>query len=83
MDKMWAGRFDKALDKIADESVLGKPVGSDEKNNKLTSLSYMSIDEAQKTVDRLTNEAITIIGKYSEGNDTLIQLAKYLVERNK
>lgn len=74
---------DDILDKIADESVLGKPVGSDEKNNKLTSLSYMSIDEAQKTVDRLTNEAIAIIGKYSEGNDTLIQLAKYLVERNK
>ncbi len=74
---------DDILDKIADEAILGKPVGSDEKNNKLTSLSYMSIEEAQATVDNLTNEAIAIISKYSSENDTLIQLAKYLVERNK
>ncbi len=74
---------DDILDKIADEALLGKPVGSDEKNNKLTSLSYMSIDEAQDKVDRLTDEAIKIISKYSDENDTLIELAKYLVERNK
>ncbi len=74
---------DDILDKIADEALLGKPVGSDEKNNKLTSLSYMSIDEAQDKVDRLTDEAIKIISKYSGENDTLIELAKYLVERNK
>ena len=75
---------DDILDKIADESVLGKPVGSDDKNNKLTSLSYMSIEEAQKKVDLLTQEAIQIITKYSNGNENpLSKMAKYLINRNK
>ena len=74
---------DDILDKIADESLLGKPVGSDEKNNKLTSLSYMTINEAQSKVDALTSEAIEIINKYSDKDSALQELAKYLVNRNK
>lgn len=74
---------DDILDKIADEKVLGKPVGSDEKNNKLTSLSYMNIDEAQVKVDSLTDEAIAIINKYSDSECVLAKLAKYLVNRSK
>ena len=57
---------------------------TDEKNNKLTSLSYMTIQEAQEKVDSLTEEAIKIITKYSNGQESpLSSLAKYLVERNK
>ena len=75
---------DDILDKIADESVLGKPVGSDEKNAKKTSLSFMTLDEAQKRVDFLTNEAITIINKYAKnGECVLADLAKYLINREK
>ena len=75
---------DDILDKIADESVLGKPVGSDEKNDKKTSLSFMSIDEAQARVDLLTNEAIEIISKYSrDESSSLAELARYLVNREK
>ncbi len=75
---------DDILDKIADESTLGKPVGSDEKNNKMTSLSYMSIEKAQEAVDCYTKEAIHIIEKYSNGEEnTLSALAKYLVNREK
>lgn len=75
---------DDILDKIADESTLGKPVGSDEKNNKMTSLSYMSIEKAQKAVDDYTNEAVDIIEKYSNGKEnSLSALAKYLVNREK
>ena len=75
---------DDILDKIADEAELGKPIGSDEKNDKKTSLSYMTIDEAQKRVDLLTNEAVEIISKYSKtGDNVLAQLARYLVDRRK
>ena len=74
---------DDILDKIADEKVLGKPVGSDEKNNKKTVLKFKSIDDAQKEVDILTGEAISIIERYScNKNSSLIQLAKYLVNRD-
>ena len=48
---------DDILDKISDKETLGKNIGSDEKNQKKTSLSYMSIEDAQKEVDSLTNKA--------------------------
>ena len=75
---------DDILDKIANSDELGKPVGSDSKNGKSTSLSFMSIDTAQGYVDRFTGEAISIIEKYYNGTKRpLIDLAKYMVGRNK
>lgn len=76
---------DDILDVISDESTLGKPTGSDEKNNKKTSISFMSVDEAQKIVDKLTSEAISIIEKYYGDCEfePLVELARYMVERRK
>ena len=77
---------DDILDKISDTQTLGKPVGSDDKNGKATSLSFMSIDEAQGLVDEMTNEAISSISAYYDGISgccSLIELAKYMVGRDK
>ena len=79
---------DDILDRIADTGVLGKPVGSDDKNGKTTSLSYLTVEEAQKEVDKFTGEAISVMTKlyetYSASEDrTLADFAKYLAERNK
>lgn len=75
---------DDILDKTADSKVLGKLTGSDEKNGKITSLSYLSISEAEAEVCRLTNEAIKIISKYySSENQPLTDLASYMVNRVK
>ena len=74
---------DDILDKISDMETLGKNIGSDEKNQKNTSLSYMSIEEAQKEVDALTNNAIEEITKYCDVNSVLPLFAKYLIDRNK
>ncbi len=77
---------DDILDVISDETTLGKPTGSDEKNNKKTSISFMSVEKAQEIVDNLTNEAITIIEKYYSSDcemKPLVELAKYMVERRK
>lgn len=75
---------DDILDKIADEKVLGKPVGSDEKNQKVTSLSFMSIEDAQNKVNELTDEAIKLITKYSKTDEcVLADLANYLINREK
>ena len=74
---------DDILDKISDMETLGKNIGSDEKNQKNTSLSYMSIEEAQKEVDALTNNAIEEITKYCDVNSALPLFAKYLIDRNK
>lgn len=75
---------DDILDKTADSKVLGKLTGSDEKNGKITSLSYLSISEAEAEVCRLTNEAIKIISKYySSEHQPLTDLASYMVNRVK
>ena len=75
---------DDILDKISSNEELGKPVGSDDKNGKATSLSFMTVDEAQGLVDRFTSEAIASIEKYYDGKEKpLVELAKYMVGRNK
>lgn len=77
---------DDILDRISDSETLGKPVGSDDKNGKVTSLSYLSIDEAQKAVNDLTDEAISCIKEYCQGDwqtNSLVELAKYMVGREK
>ena len=72
---------DDILDKISDMETLGKNIGSDEKNQKNTSLSYMSIEDAQKEVDSLTSSAIEEITKYCNVDSTLPLFARYLVDR--
>lgn len=75
---------DDILDKTADSTILGKLAGSDEKNGKITSLSFMSISDAEKEVNRLTNEAIDVIEKYYKTEQmNLVQLANYMVNRIK
>ena len=77
---------DDVLDKISNREVLGKNTGSDDKNGKATALTYLSIDEAEKMINDLTNEAIDLIEKYydnSSGDHMLVELAKYLVVREK
>lgn len=76
---------DDILDVTADEATLGKPIGSDEKNGKITSLAFMSLNEAQDEVDRLTNNSIKIIEKYYSKNDykALVYLSEYLTSREK
>ncbi|MBQ8545880.1 MAG: polyprenyl synthetase family protein [Clostridia bacterium] len=77
---------DDILDRISTSEKLGKPVGSDEKNGKTTSLTFMSIQNAEKEVQRLTEEAISIIKKYYGDTDSfcsLVELARYMVNRTK
>ena len=71
---------DDILDVTADEKALGKPVGSDAKNGKITSLTYMTIDEAKNEAKRLTQEAIESIVEY-DGSDRICALAEYLLSR--
>ena len=77
---------DDILDRISSNEELGKPVGSDDKNGKTTSLTFMSVDEAQSMVCKLTDDAISAIeGYYHEKNipHSLIDLAEYMVGRSK
>ena len=77
---------DDILDITSTSEEMGKPVGSDAKNGKTTSLSFMSVDEAEAEISNLTNDAIDIIKKYyidPNGFCSLVQLAKFMGERKK
>ena len=74
--------IDDILDATGDEATLGKSVGTDEKENKTTFLTFMSETEAREYAEELTDSAKTAISGI-DGCDTLLALADYLLQRNK
>lgn len=72
--------IDDILDKIGDAAVLGKTIGSDSENDKVTFMTYMGVEEAEKYARSLTDKAIEAVSKY-EGSEVLVALASYLLER--
>ncbi len=74
---------DDILDVIGDESVIGKPVGSDEKNHKSTYVTLTSLEEAQKLAQDAVDTAIDALKIFDGEADFLRELVAYLVKRNK
>lgn len=74
---------DDILDVTSTTEVLGKPVGSDEKNHKLTYVSLHGLDRAKEEVCRLSGDAVHILKGLGEENDFLIELIHSLVKREK
>lgn len=74
---------DDILDVTSSLEVLGKPVGSDEKNNKITYVTIHGLDESKKQVEEMSNEAIRILKSFPERNLFLESLAEQLIYREK
>ncbi len=74
---------DDILDVIGDEKNLGKPVGSDAKNNKSTYVTLTSIDTAKNLAQAAVNEAIDALKDFGAEADFLREIVKYLIGRNK
>ena len=72
---------DDILDKTSSFEKLGKPIGSDESNNKSTYVSLLGLDEAKKLADELTREALGSIEPYGEKAGFLKELALALCKR--
>lgn len=72
--------IDDILDVTSDEETLGKPIGSDAEQDKVTSLSFMTIAEAKEEARRLTSDAKSSIAPYDR-DGILCDLADYLLER--
>ena len=71
---------DDILDMTGDEIKLGKPVGSDEKNEKTTFVTLHGIDVAKEKVKELSAEALQIAEKLS-CTEFLKELIVYLTVR--
>ena len=74
---------DDILDIIGDEILLGKPVGSDDKNNKVTYVTLYGIDKAKEEVEKLTKEALGLLRELECKNEFLESLLLWLVKRDK
>ena len=73
---------DDILDVTSDSETLGKPVGSDVKNDKKTIFSFMNLEDAKKTERELTDKAISAVSICPD-KDVPVQLALWLLSRNK
>ena len=74
---------DDILDVIGDQETLGKPIGSDEENQKATYVVYEGIEKSKKDVENLTRDAIDILNDLPYKNEFLKELLMWLVMRDK
>lgn len=74
---------DDILDVTGSQEILGKPVGSDEKNNKRTYVTICGLEKSAETVASLSNEAIRILSSFPERNLFLEKLTEQLIYREK
>ncbi len=73
---------DDILDVIGDSQVIGKPVLSDEKNNKTTYVSIYGVEKSREISKALMEEAIGILNYLGE-NEFLKELFISLIDREK
>ena len=78
---------DDVLDVIGNEALLGKPVHSDEKNEKTTWVTVYGLEQAKKDVAEYSEEAMAILaqmtGVTEHEKSFLYDFVEYLIHRNK
>lgn len=74
---------DDVLDVTSTLEVLGKPVGSDEKNNKATYVTFEGLDKAVSDVERIFKEAEEQLDDLGYDDAFLKELFEYLIHREK
>lgn len=72
---------DDILDVTSTFEELGKPIGSDEKNQKATYLSLTGMERSREEVKRLSDRAVSILQGLDERNEFLEELVLSLISR--
>lgn len=72
---------DDILDIEGDAIALGKPVGSDEKNDKSTIVKYYGLEKSKCLVKEYTQKAIDALSIFDSNCETLKNIAFMLVDR--
>lgn len=73
---------DDILDIISTDEVFGKPIGSDEKNNKMTYVFKNGLEKSEETVKKLTQNALEALNNFPE-NSFLYNFTTDLEKRKK
>lgn len=74
---------DDILDVVSSQEILGKPVGSDARNHKLTYVTLHGLEDSKKEVKRMSTEAISILRSFEKRNEFLEELIANLIIREK
>lgn len=74
---------DDILDVTGDKEKLGKPLGSDKKNDKTTYITHLGIEKSKSLARALTNEAISYLDMFGSEAKFLKELASYLASRDR
>ena len=74
---------DDILDVVGDEAVIGKPVGSDERNDKSTYVTLTSLEEARRLAADTVAQAVEALEVFGDKASFLKELVEMLLERNK
>lgn len=74
---------DDILDVTSTAEVLGKPIHSDEKNEKTTYVTWKGLEEAKREVARLSEEAVGELRQFHPEDDFLETLLLSLIHRDK
>ena len=72
---------DDILDVTSSLEKLGKLTGSDIENGKTTYVTLLGVEECQRLVDELTDEALQALEAFSD-NEALKEYAEYLAKRD-
>ncbi len=73
--------IDDILDANGDEAILGKSVGSDEKNDKKTFVSAQGIEYCKEMADKYTKKALDALEFFDGDKQNIIELTNYLLDR--
>ena len=74
---------DDILDVTSTKEVLGKPIHSDEKNEKTTFVTWKGFEESKKLVEEYSMEAVELLKGLNPSDDFLEELFKSLINREK
>lgn len=72
---------DDILDVTSDAATLGKPVGSDEAQNKSTYVALLGLDGARAAAKQYTDEAVAALSVFGDDAAALRRLAEDLMKR--
>ena len=73
---------DDVLDVTGNEENLGKPIGSDDENQKTTFVSLCGIEKAKDAVNEYSKKAVSALEIFGNKAKYLYELADYLINRN-
>ncbi|MBP3462456.1 MAG: polyprenyl synthetase family protein, partial [Tyzzerella sp.] len=74
---------DDILDVTSTVEELGKPIHSDEKNEKTTYVTLVGLEKAKEYVEKISMEAVELLAGFDTKDSFLEELLKALIHRKK